>query len=275
LLRTAFFPGKRKKLARFIELSCKMKRNLNGGFYMNFKVANDARPQIKLLLTATLLSVAIWVVSFFLPITNYLVYPLQLFATFIHEGSHVLAAVLTGSSVESLTVSPDTSGVVWSQPSGWFSQLFISCAGYLGTTAFGTFLLVWLRYGFSARLGLYISAGFIGIMTLVFGLLMPIWNVFDTHATFGSVAFTVISGAILTAAIFAVGRFTQQRQSENFVSDFRDNQRPQRRGKYGSRHRFTRRCVGFNLDYGFGGDDGNRFKAVCREPKIDGKRITF
>ncbi len=180
---------------------------------MNFKVANDARPQIKLLLTATLLSVALWVVSFFLPITSYLVYPLQLFATFIHEGSHVLAAVLTGSSVESLTVSPDTSGVVWSQPSGWFSQLFISCAGYLGTTAFGTFLLVWLRYGFSARLGLYISAGFIGIMTLVFGLLMPIWNVFDTHATFGSVAFTVISGAILTAAIFAVGRFTQQSQA--------------------------------------------------------------
>jgi hypothetical protein len=178
---------------------------------MNFKVAGDAKPQIKLLLTAMLISVGLWFVSFFLPITNYLVYPLQLFATFIHEGSHVLAAILTGSSVESLTVSPDTSGVVWSQPSGWFSALFISSAGYLGTTAFGTFLLVWMRYGFSSRIGLYISAGFIGIMTLVFGLLMPIWNVFDTHATFGSVAFTVISGAILTASIFAVARFTESK----------------------------------------------------------------
>ncbi len=176
---------------------------------MNFKVANDARPQIKLLLTAMLLSVGLWVVSIFLPITNYLVYPLQLFATFIHEGSHVLAAVLTGSRVESLTVSPDASGVVWSQASGWFSQLFISSAGYLGTTAFGTLLLVWMRYGFSSRIGLYISAGFVGIMTLVFGFMMPIWNAFNTHATVGSVAFTVISGTILTAAIFAVAKFTE------------------------------------------------------------------
>lgn len=176
---------------------------------MNFKVANDARPQIKLLLIAMLISIGLWMVSFYLPITNYLVYPLQLFATFIHEGSHVLAAILTGSSVESLTVSPDTSGVVWSKSTGWFPQLFISSAGYLGTTAFGTFLLIWMRYGFSSRLGLYISAGFIGIMTLVFGLLMPIWNVFDTHATIGSVAFTVISGTVLTAAIFAVARFTE------------------------------------------------------------------
>jgi Peptidase M50B-like len=176
---------------------------------MNFKVAGDAKPQIKLLLTAMLVSIGLWVVSFFLPITNYLVYPLQLFATFIHEGSHVLAAVLTGSSVESLTVSPDTSGVVWSQPSGWFSQLFISSAGYLGTTAFGTFLLVWMRYGFSSRIGLYISAGFVGIMTLIFGLISPMLNIFNTHATVGSVAFTVISGAVLTAAIFAVGRFME------------------------------------------------------------------
>jgi Peptidase M50B-like len=196
-----------------------MKRNLNGGFIMNLKVANDAKPQIKLLLTAMLLSVGLWIVSIFLPITNYLVYPLQLFATFIHEGSHVLAAVLTGSRVESLTVSPDTSGVVWSQASGWFSQLFISSAGYLGTTAFGTLLLVWMRYGFSSRTGLYISAGFVGIMTLVFGFMMPIWNVFNTHATVGSVAFTVVSGAVLTAAIFAAAKFTELNRA-NFALAF-------------------------------------------------------
>ena len=81
---------------------------------MNLSIANDARPQIKLLMWAILASVGIYLVSWVIPFTSYLVYPLQLFATFVHEGSHVLAAVITGSHVSSLTVSPDTSGVVWS-----------------------------------------------------------------------------------------------------------------------------------------------------------------
>jgi hypothetical protein len=186
---------------------------------MNYQIAQDARPQIKLLLTAILLSVGLWVVSIFLPITNYLVYPLQLFATFVHEGSHVLAAFLTGSHIESLTVSPDTSGVVWSAPSSWLASLLISSAGYLGTTAFGTALLVWMRYGYSSRIGLYISAAFVGIMTLVFGLIFPIFNVFSLKVSIASVAFTVLSGAILTAGLFAIGKFADLKWA-NFAVAF-------------------------------------------------------
>ena len=186
---------------------------------MNYQIANDAKPQINLLLIATLASVALWLVSWFIPLTNYLFYPLQLFATFIHEGSHVLAALLTGSSVKSLTVSPDTSGVVWSVSTSWLSQLVISSAGYLGTTAFGTFLLVWMRYDFSSRIGLYISAGFVGLMTIFFGLLMPIYNIFSANVTIGSVAFTVFSGAILTAGLFAIGYFASLKWA-NFALAF-------------------------------------------------------
>ena len=186
---------------------------------MNYQIANDAKPQINLLLIATLASVALWLVSWFIPLTNYLFYPLQLFATFIHEGSHVLAALLTGSSVKSLTVSPDTSGVVWSVSTSWLSQLLISSAGYLGTTAFGTFLLVWMRYDFSSRIGLYISAGFVGLMTIFFGLLMPIYNIFSANVTIGSVAFTVFSGAILTAGLFAIGYFANLKWA-NFALAF-------------------------------------------------------
>jgi len=161
-----------------------------------------------LLLVATLISIGLWLISkYFFPSLAYLVYPLQLFATFIHEGSHVLATVLTGNSVQSLTVSPDTSGVVWSQSSGWLSQLLISSAGYLGTTAFGTALLVWMRYNFSSRKALYFASGFIGLMTIVFGLLMPLLNVFSLNVTLVSVIFTVFSGAVLTAGLFALARF--------------------------------------------------------------------
>lgn len=175
---------------------------------MKYKVAEDSRPQMTLLLVATVISIGLWLISKYLfPSLGFVVYPLQLFATFIHEGSHVLATVLTGNSVQSLTVSPDTSGVVWSESSGWFSQLLISSAGYIGTTAFGTLLLVWMRYNFSSRNALYFSSAFVGIMTIIFGLLMPIFNVFSLQVTLGSVIFTVISGAVLAAGLFALARY--------------------------------------------------------------------
>lgn len=186
---------------------------------MNYQVANDARKTANFLFAAIAISVSLWIISWFLPFVNYLLYPLQLFATFIHEGSHVLAAVLTGSNVQSLTVSPDASGVVWSQANGWFASLLISSAGYLGTTTFGTILLAWMRYNFSARLGLYISAGFIGIMTIIFGLLFPIWNVFSLQVSIGSIIFTVISGAILTTGLFAIAKYAELKWA-NFALAF-------------------------------------------------------
>lgn len=184
---------------------------------MKYKLAEDAKPQLVLLITATLVSVGLWVLSWYLPFVGYVVYPLQLFATFIHEGSHVLATVLTGNTVTSLTVSPDASGVVWSQSSG-FSQLLISSAGYLGATAFGTILLVWMRYGFSSRLGLYISGGVVGVMTLIFGFLAPFWNLL-ANVTFGSVVFTVLSGAVLTAGLAAIAKFASLKWA-NFAMAF-------------------------------------------------------
>lgn len=172
---------------------------------MKYTLAEDARPQLTLLITATLVSVTLWMLSWYSPFVGYVVYPLQLFATFVHEGSHALATLITGNTVMSLTVSPDASGVVWSKSSG-FSALLISSAGYLGATAFGTLLLVLVRYGFSSRLGLYLSAGFVGVLTLIFGFLAPFWNLL-ANVTFGSVVFTMLSGVILTAGLAAIAKF--------------------------------------------------------------------
>lgn len=186
---------------------------------MKYQIAEDAKPQLSLLLWATIASIALAGISWFLPIMSWVVYPLQLFATFVHEGSHVLASVLTGSPVLSLTVSPDTSGVVWSAANGWLASLFISSAGYLGTIAFGTLLLIWMRYGFSSRLGLYISAGFVGIMTLVFGLVFPILNILSANVTVTSVVFTVLSGAALTGGLFAIAKYADLKWA-NFALAF-------------------------------------------------------
>lgn len=182
---------------------------------MKYRIAEDARPQLKLLLIATIITIALW----FIPYADYLVYPIRLFVTFIHEGSHALAALLTGSSVQSLTVSADGSGMVRTASTGWFSALLTSSAGYLGTTGFGVLLLLLIRRAFSARIVLMVSAAFVGLMTVLFGFFSPLWNLFAADVSFGSVAFTVVSGAILTAGLFATARYASARVAQ-FVLSF-------------------------------------------------------
>ena len=178
---------------------------------MKLEFAEESKPQVKLLLVATVISVILFVASWYYPIFGYVVYPLQLFATFVHEGGHVLGALLTGGSVQSLTVSPDTSGVVWSSTTSWLSQIVTSSSGYLGTTLFGILLLVWFRFKYSSQVGLYVTAGFVGVMTLIFGLLAPAFHIFNSKVTFGSVIFTVVSGTALTAGLIAIARYAQQK----------------------------------------------------------------
>ena len=181
---------------------------------MKYKVAEDAKPQLTLLLIATVITIALW----FIPFTEYLVYPIRLFVTFIHEGSHALASLLTGSSVQSLTVSTDGSGMVYSLPSNRFAALFISSAGYLGTTAFGVLLLVLIRRAFSARIILATTAAFVGLMTLVFGFLAPLWNIFSAQVSFGSVAFTIFSGALLTVGLLAIAKYASPKPAQFALS---------------------------------------------------------
>lgn len=170
---------------------------------MKYKIAEDARPQLTLLLIATVITIALW----FIPYADYLVYPIRLFVTFIHEGSHVIAGLLTGASVQSLTVSPDGSGMVQSLSGSTLSILITSSAGYLGTTAFGVLLLMLIRRAYSARIVLAASAGFVGLMTVFFGFFAPLLNVFSADLSFGGLAFTVISGALLTAGLLALAKY--------------------------------------------------------------------
>ena len=185
---------------------------------MRYRVAREAEPAFKLLIAATLISLALWFLSGYIPLIGYLTYPLRIFATFIHEGGHALASVLTGSSVSSLSVSPDGSGEVYSMPAGTFSGLLISSAGYLGTTLFGVGLLAWMRYGRSSRIALLVSAGFVAVMTIVFGLIAPFFNLFTT-STVGGFFFTIFSGAVLAIGLTAIAKFASAKWA-NFAVAF-------------------------------------------------------
>jgi len=73
---------------------------------MKYQLSNDARPQAMTLLLAAILSIALW----FIPFAEVLSYPFRIFVTFIHEGGHALAALVTGNSVQSLSVAMNGSG---------------------------------------------------------------------------------------------------------------------------------------------------------------------
>src|SRR2546421_12453284 len=165
---------------------------------MRYQLATDARPQARTLLFAALLTIALR----FIPYAGIVTYPFRLFVTFIHEGGHALAALLTGNSVQSLSVSFDTSGLTetLTAPGGPFSRMFISSAGYLGAIAFGALLLWLIRHRIKARYVLVGSAAIVLALTLVFGLLMPMTNL-------SLQPFTVIVGVLISLGLLAAAKY--------------------------------------------------------------------
>jgi len=181
---------------------------------MKFNVAPDARPQVKTLLIATLISIALW----FVPFASYLVYPFRLFVTFVHEGGHALAALLTGSSILSLVVRPDTSGEVLAATSNGLASMIVSSAGYLGTTVFGVLLLVLIRRAVQARIVLAASAVYIAGLTLLFGLLLPLWNISNTSTPKFEIIFTLVSGLAISVGLLAIARYAAPKVAQFFLS---------------------------------------------------------
>src|ERR1043165_112189 len=133
---------------------------------MRLRLSNDARPQAMTLLIAATISVVLW----FIPYAEFLTYPFRIFVTFIHEGGHALAALLTGNSVESLSVATNASGETYTTQGGMFSQMLVASSGYLGSMAFGGALLVMIRKAVAARLVLLGSAVLIFALTVIYGL---------------------------------------------------------------------------------------------------------
>src|SRR5215471_8689323 len=174
---------------------------------MRYKLAEDAKPQVLLLLIATVITIALW----FIPYADYLVYPVRLFVTFIHESSHALVAVLTGGSVQSLTIASDGSGLTYSAPSGFFGGLLTSSAGYLGTTIAGVLMLYLIRRKFSPNKILTAQGLFVAMMLVVFTIISPIFNLFSLQIPFTSVLFTLVAGGVLAAGLIGLGIYASPR----------------------------------------------------------------
>jgi hypothetical protein len=68
-----------------------------------------------------------------------LLLPLKLFVVLVHEISHGMAAVLTGGAIESIRLTADEGGVCLTRGGSRFLTL---SAGYLGSLAFGSLLVL-------------------------------------------------------------------------------------------------------------------------------------
>lgn len=163
------------------------------------------------LLVAAIVSVLLW----FIPYLEILGYPFKIFITFIHEGGHAIAALLTGNSVRSLSVSMDTSGLTQTPPlEGTFAPMFISSAGYLSSMAFGAFLLFLIRKSVKSRVILLGCGILIAALTLVFGLFT---SAFSFEAWSG-IPFTLLAGSLISVGLILIAKFASKRVATFFAS---------------------------------------------------------
>lgn len=178
--------------------------------FRNSRISYDARPQAKLLLTAAAISVVLW----FIPFAEILTYPFRIFVTFIHEGGHAIAAILTGNSVDSLSVAANASGETYTTQGGLLSQMFVSSAGYISSMAYGALLLVFIRRSIAARAVLIGSAGIVLALTLIYGVFNPVVS----GGAWAGIPFTLLAGTLLTVGLVAVAKFAGARLASFFVS---------------------------------------------------------
>src|SRR5712691_9920938 len=177
---------------------------------MKLSISRNARPQAMTLLAAAAISIVLW----FIPFAEVLTYPFRIFVTFIHAGGHAIAAVLTGDSVESLSIAMNASGETYTTKGGLLSQVFVASAGYVGSMAYGALLLILIRKAIAARVVLLGSAGLIFALTLIYGLLKPIVS----WGPLSGIPFTFLAGAFLSLGLVAVAKFASSRVATFFVS---------------------------------------------------------
>ena len=177
---------------------------------MRVSLSRDARPQAMTLLVAATISVLLW----FIPYAEILAYPFRIFVTFIHEGGHAIAALLTGNSVSSLSVATNASGETYTTQGGLISQVLISSAGYIGSMSFGALLLILIRKSVAARIVLLGSAVLILALTLIYGLFKPIISGYG----WTGIPFTLLAGTIIAVGLVLIARFASAKVASFFVS---------------------------------------------------------
>lgn len=133
------------------------------GHYFRESFQRDGR---LLLITLALL------VCMNIPYVKWVLYPFEIFSTWIHELCHGFAALFAGGAIDRLEVYPDTSGLAYTSVAS-ARRGFVISAGYQGTAVVGCLLLLFRRTKRGPRTGTVAVAAL-----MVLSCLLWIRNVF-------------------------------------------------------------------------------------------------
>jgi len=179
--------------------------------------------ELRTLAVALLASLLLWN----LPFGGLLLYPFKLLATWLHELSHALAMMITGTGVDRVVIYRDTSGLAYpgGKP-GLIARPVIAAAGYMGTALWGAALLVVTPNGRAARIAMLVLAGLL-CATAAFVIVAPDGDRFGQLATAGIGAATAAAAVLLPARWrVAVAHFVAAQLCVNALLDIRVLLRP-------------------------------------------------
>lgn len=169
---------------------------------VGFTDAGGGGASIWLLALATGLSLALWNV----PIINWVLGPISVFVTTIHELSHAIACLATGGQVSGLTIVDDNQGHGGlTFCSGGIPFIYMQ-AGYLGTAIFGCLFLLLGQSERMSRFMLFMLGCLIGLTSLSF-MLGTIFSEGRILEGVGSIAWGLaMAGGLVWCALNLRGR---------------------------------------------------------------------
>ncbi|GEM_PF-5819162 len=191
------------------------------------------RQQLLLIIGLLVLSILFW--------SSPVLYPVKLFVVLLHELSHALAALLTGGSVERITIDSRIGGMAVTR-GGWLWVVVSS--GYLGSMLLGgAIFLLSLR----ARMSVMLAA--------VTGVIVLLVTLLFVRNSFGVIFGIVFGGALLAAARWLSERWLRVRRHELSLragrcqAGSRHARRPRHRRQHLRRHdRHSRHRLGRALE---------------------------
>jgi hypothetical protein len=131
---------------------------------------SEVKGSFRLLVLASLLTLALW----FIPFAGVITWPIRQFVTLIHEAGHALAALATLGGVRRITLDWNGNGQTLSE-GGWL--FVIASAGYLMTMFYGSALLLMLRRERHARGAAVVTGVLLLLITVLFGGNLLAWGV--------------------------------------------------------------------------------------------------
>jgi len=143
------------------------------------------RPRYAILLAAA----CVYIVGAYVPFGHYVLYPLTLFTTWVHEMGHGLAALAVGGRFESLDIYSDASGLAqaFGQP-GW-REAIVAAGGLLAPPIVGSALIAFVHGPRRARV----------VLALLAAALVASLVVYVRSAT-GLVAMPIVAAALAFTA---------------------------------------------------------------------------